>query len=253
MTVLHAHGSLALGAHALHHAILLSGVVGVVALLSPRFLSTVPGPRDEHERRVLALRASLAVPPGPAPDHLSAPFHDPARVATQETAWSARPALTAAERVWLPLAAVSSTAAAGVHAAMTPAHAAEGAAYALFFAGTALAQLGWVVALANRTTRRLLHLALAGNLAVLALWALTRTLGLPFGLLPAPEAVGAWDLACAVWELVVVAGCTAALRGPDALPARTAGWRLWHPVLPTYAAGSVLLLLALSLTGTGAA
>lgn len=252
MTVLHAHGSLALSAHALHHAILLAGVVGVVALLSPRFLSTVPGPRDEHERRVLALRASLAVPPGPVPDHLSAPSHDPARVATR-TQWSGAPALTAGERVWLPLAAVSSTAAAGVHAAMTPAHATEGAAYALFFAGTALAQLGWVAALATRTTRRLLHVAVAGNLAVLALWALSRTLGLPFGLLPAPEAVGAWDLACAVWELVVVAGCLAALRGPGPLPARTAGWRLWHPVLPAYAAGSVLLLLALSLAGTGAA
>jgi hypothetical protein len=36
------------------------------------------------------------------------------------------------------------------------------------------------------------------------LWAITRTVGLPFGLLPTPEPIGALDLCCGGWEAVVV-------------------------------------------------
>lgn len=251
MLVLHAHGGLGLAAHGIHYAIVAVGVLGLVALLAPRFLATPHAPRDEHEQRVLALRSSLTHP-GLAMGNPSATSHDPTLVATQEARLPRAPVLTAAERGWLPLAVVSSTAAAGVHAAMAPEHFRETTLFGLFFAACALAQLVWAGAVAAHATRPLLVVGVVGNLLVLTLWAVTRTLGLPFGLMPGPEAVGTWDLACVAWQVVVVVSTVTVLQGRDPLPTRVGDWRLWHAALPSYVAGSVLLLVALSLSGGGA-
>jgi hypothetical protein len=234
MLLLHAHTGFDMGAHAIHYGVVALGVLGLVAILSPQFLATPPGQQDEHEARVLALRAAL----DPQPDR--------ARRRTR------LPVLTKADRALLPLAVVSSTAAAGVHAAVAPEHARESLLFGLFFWGSALLQLLWAGAVSVNGSRRLLVLGAVGNLAVVALWVVTRTLGLPFGLLPEPEAVGPWDVACAGWELVVVWSCLAILRSHHPAPPRLVDWRHWHPALPTYVAGSVLLLVALSLSGAGA-
>lgn len=268
MLVMHAHAGFGVAAHAIHYAIVGGGVLGLVALLSPQFLAAPHDPRDEHEARVLALRTALAGPgvagpgvAGPAHGHrpsglatgnLSATALDPIQVATHENRLRRVPALTAAQRALLPLAVVSSTAAAGVHAAVGPAHLRDSLLLGSFFVGCALLQLGWAALVASRATWRLLVAGAVGNLAVIALWATTRTMGLPFGLLPHPEAVGPWDLACVAWELVVVGSSIAALQSRDPLPTRPAGWRHWHPALPTYAAASALLLVALSASGAGA-
>jgi hypothetical protein len=256
MLVLHAHGGLGLAAHGIHLAIVGVGVVGLVALLGPRFLFEPDSPRDEHERRVLALRASLdpaSADPGLAAElNRSVTDLDPTLVATQETWLTRAPALTTVQRVLLPLAVVSSAAAAGVHAAVAPAHFSEATLFGVFFLGSALLQLAWAGAAALGTSRPLLLAGVVGNLGVVALWLVTRTVGLPFGLLPTPEAVGPWDLACAAWELVVVASCVAMLRAPGTLPVRLGTWRHWHALLPAYVAGSVLLLVALSFSGAGA-
>ena len=87
---------------------------------------------------------------------------------------------------------------------------------------------------------------------MLGLWAVTRSVGLPFGLLPSPEAVGPWDLACGGWELLVAGCCVAVLRSGEAPPARLASWRVWHPAARWFVAGSALGLVALSLSGAGA-
>jgi hypothetical protein len=256
MFAMHAHGDLAMGAHAIHYGIVGVGVLGLVALLTPQFLAAEDNPPDDHERRVHALRSALAQPDqtssGLAAVNRSATDLDPTRVATQESWLHRAPALTAAERVLLPLAVVSSVAAAGVHAAVAPEHAAESALFGVFFWASALLQLVWAGAVAMQSSRRLLLVGATGNLAVIGLWAITRTLGLPFGLLPGPEAVGPWDVACAAWELVIVFCCIATLQSRDRLPRRLVGWRHWHPALPTYVAGSLLLLVALSFSGAGA-
>ena len=271
MLVMHAHAGWGLAAHGIHYAVVAGGVLGLVALLSPRFLSAPTAPRDEHEARVLALRAALT-PPGPAPsgpapsgpspighrppglaaDALPATALDPIQVATHDGWSSGEPALTAAQRALLPLAVVSSTAAAGVHAAVGPEHLRESALFGAFFAGSALLQLIWSAWASVRGSAPLLVAGAVGNLAIIGLWATTRTLGLPFGLLPHPEPVGPWDLACAAWELVVVCCCIGMLRSRDPLPTRLGDWRGWHPGLPTYVVASVLLLLALSASGAGA-
>jgi hypothetical protein len=193
---------------------------------------------------VLALRTALSGP-DLATGHL-ATFLDPIVVVR-----SRQPVLTTAQRVLLPLAVVSSAAAAGVHAAAGPAHFGEATLFGLFFAVSALLQLAWAGAAAVACSRWLLTVAVLGNLTVLVLWAVTRTLGLPFGLLPEPEALGPWDLACAGWELAVVCSCIALLQSRRPLPARLVELRRWHPGLRWYVAASALVLVGLSLSGAG--
>lgn len=232
-------------AHGVHYAIIGVGVVGLVALLVPRFLPTRTAPRDEHETRVLALRAALTAK-DLATDSM-ATTHHPTQVASFR-----EPVLTTAQRVLLPLAVVSSAAAAGVHAAVGPAHFREATLIGLFFAASAVLQLVWAGAVAINCSRALLMLAAVGNIGVLALWGVTRTIGLPFGLLPGPEAVGPWDLACGGWELTVACSCIAMLQSRGPLPTRVADWRHWHPAAHWFAAASVLALVALSLSGASA-
>ena len=255
--VLHAHGGLGVAAHGIHYAIVGAGVLGLVALIAPRFLAHPSAPRDQHDQRVLALRNALShgqIDTEPHPElatgHVPAAHLDPNRVAGHEYRDRA-PMLTTAERVWLPLAVVSSAAAAGVHAALAPDHFREATSFGLFFVACALLQLLWAGATAVACSRNLLLAGVLGNLVVLALWSVTRTLGLPFGLMPEPEAIGFWDLACALWELAVIGSSVAVLQSRDPVPARMGEWRHWHAALPTYVAGSVLLLVALSLTGAG--
>ncbi len=228
---------------AIHYLVVGVGVLGLVALLSPRLLAPPTAPLDEHEARVAALRSSLA----------GSDLHGLAAGNPTAIAPAARrvPALTTAQRTLLPLAVVSSAAAAGVHAALGPAHLRESVLFGAFFASCALLQLLWAATAALHVSRQLLVAGAVGNLAVIGLWAITRTLGLPFGLLPEPEAVGPWDLACGAWELVVVCGCIAILESAGPLPTRLVSWRRWHPALPTYVAASTLLLIALSASGAG--
>jgi hypothetical protein len=161
-------------AHGVHYAIIAVGLVGLVALLAP---SLVP---------------HTATPPA-------------GRVGTARVV-----APATGRRVLLPVAVVGSLAAAGIHAWFGPEHFEERTLFGLFFAGSALAQAAWAVWASLRPGRALLVAGVVGNLACVALWALTRTAGLPFGLLPSPEEVGAGDLACVACELVV-ATCAVAL------------------------------------------
>ena len=242
MTLMTTGGSLNVLAHAIHYGIIVLGLVGVVFLLLPQRLhrSRKPhtrAPRDAHERRVRELRASLTDgstltierPPGP-----------PAQVP---------PVRRRASRTLLPLAVVSSAAAAGVHAAMGPSHFSEGFLLGLFFAVSAMAQLAWAGLALTSGGALLLRLGVLLNLGCVALWVVTRTLGLPFGLIPGPEAVGGWDVATVVWELVVAASCLAALRRtPDV---RAATWEAWTWAPRVWLVVSVVVLAVLSYTAGG--
>lgn len=227
-------------AHGIHYAVLGVGLMGLAVLLGPQLVGgrRTPSAHDEHTLRVRALtqqisEGSLGVRVAPLLGTTPVPE---------------RPADRAVVG-YLPLAVVSSAAAAGVHAAVGPEHFREQVLFGVFFAGSSLAQLCWSALMVVRPSRGLLAAAVVGNSAVLALWLTTRTVGLP-GLLPDPEAVGPWDLCCAVWELIVVICAARALRSHADL--RLPAWVDWQPSARAWAVGSVLALLALTLSGSGA-
>jgi hypothetical protein len=103
------------------------------------------------------------------------------------------------------------------HAAVGPEHFHEATAFGVFFLVASALQAAWAVLIARRADRRLLAIGAAGNAAILVLWAVTRTVGLPIG--PEvwhPEAVTAPDLFASLLELIVILG---------------ASWLLLHPTL----------------------
>lgn len=224
-------------AHAVHLALVAAGLAGLGALLAPTVAPrSRPGPaRDLHDARVGALRAAVAryAEDGSLDGLLAAPQR-PARLAA------------AGSTLLVPLAVTASLGAAGVHAAMFPSHLRERLVFGAFFLGSALAQLAWAERALRRPTRGWLLLGAAGNLGVLALWAVTRTVGLPFGLLPTPEEVGAWDVTCAVLEATVIGACVVGLRR-GARPA--APWRDWHEAAYAWAALVATLLVVLPMGG----
>src|SRR5262245_17305277 len=118
------------------------------------------------------------------------------------TAADARPASS-----WQIGLALTSFAAAAIHFAVTGDHFQEGVAFGLFFAALAWAQLLWAVGILLAPSRLLLLAGLAGNLGVVAIWAVSRTAGLPVG----PEAGtaesgGVADVAATIVELLIVSG-----------------------------------------------
>jgi hypothetical protein len=129
--------------------------------------------------------------------------------------------MAADARVWLrrrhldpalALAAFGSVVAAGVHVAVCPEHYGEGWLYGAFFTVTASLQLLWAVLLMFRPDPRTVRAGLVATVGLIALWAVTRTAGIPLG----PErgeveAVGALDVIATTCELVVVMAAAWAL------------------------------------------
>lgn len=225
-------------AHGVHLALVAAGLAGLGALLAPTLAlrGRTGTPRDAHDQRVLALRSAVGQYAAGAPvSVLATPSQRPA-VADDRSS------------VLLPLALTSMLGAAGVHAAMAPPHLREGVLFGSFFLACAVAQLTWAEAALRRPTAALLVAGAAGNLAVLALWVVTRTAGLPLGLMPVPEAVGAWDVLAAVLEAVTVAACLLAVRA-GAGDRRTARFADWHPAAHAWLALGATLLVVLSLGG----
>ena len=78
--------------------------------------------------------------------------------------------------------------------------------FAVFFALLAPLQFAWGVAVYRRPDRRLLIAGAVGSLAIVALWILSRTTGVPIG--PQawqPERVGVLDAICSADEAVLAA------------------------------------------------
>lgn len=231
--------SVSLLAHGVHYALVAGGLVGVAWLLLPQLRSAGAGGTSDHDRRVALLRRAVA---------------DGTLLSLGPTA-PPRPTYAADAALLLPVAVVASAAAAGVHAAMGPAHFRTATLFGLFFAASSIAQLAWTARVLHRPGRTLLELGVALNVGCVLLWALTRTLGLPLGLMPSPEPLGPWDLAAAGWELAVVAACVALLRAhPGDGSVRTlriAPWADWHPGAVGAVVVSATVLTTLSLSGAG--
>jgi hypothetical protein len=123
--------------------------------------------------------------------------------------------------------ALLSLGAAAVHVFVIDSHFAEYWLFGVFFLVLALLQAAWAVFVVARPARRLLVWGAVGNLAVVALWAATRTVGPPIG--PdtgSPEAVAFIDLAATAFEVLLVVGVYLLLN------ARLAGRSIPREFLP---------------------
>lgn len=136
------------------------------------------------------------------------------------------------------LAALSAGAAA-IHVAVVGEHLDEYWLFGMFFAGVAALQALWGLLVLARAPRPV-HLAGAlGNAAVVAIWALSRTAGLPVGPEPGvPEPAGLLDVAATAYEVLIVLGVLALLR-----PARVP-----RPLPAALAAPWLLMLVVVGLT-----
>lgn len=118
-------------------------------------------------------------------------------------------------RALLNSAALLTLAAAAIHFAVVPEHLREFTLYGALFICLGLAQAGLVVALVIRPSRRLFGLAAAGTLAVISLYVVSRTTGLPIAPQPwRPEPVGFVDVVCTLLEVVAVVLFLFLLRRP---------------------------------------
>lgn len=96
--------------------------------------------------------------------------------------------------------------AAAIHYAVISEHFEEFWAFGLFFAAAAWFQAWWAVEYSLRSqTRRLAMVGVAGNAGIVAVWVVSRLVGLPFGPRPGePEPVGLADVTATVLEAVLV-------------------------------------------------
>ena len=145
------------------------------------------------------------------------------------------PRVSRANELVVLLAALS-TAAAMIHAVVTPKHFEESAYLGTFFTVAAAAQLGWAVWILVRPKEKWLYiLGAVGNLAIACLWVLSRTAGVPIG--PdawTPEAVHAIDLLATLQEVAIASiSCLIIARWtpPRVLRLKAIRAGTWHLVL----------------------
>ena len=130
--------------------------------------------------------------------------------------WRARDQRPSPERLTAALIVVLSGAAAAIHLAAGPEHVEELGDIGLGFYWAALYQAGFAVAwIVSSRSRGLAWLGIVGNSALIALWLLSRTAGLPF--LPGVEPIETTDAICVALEVGLVVMLADVARKPDAI------------------------------------
>src|ERR1700693_3547162 len=105
----------------------------------------------------------------------------------------------------LSSAALLTLGAAAVHFAVAPEHLAAYMPYRVFFIGLVIVQVGLAAAIVVVPSRRLFATAAAGTAAVMGVWLLSRTVGVPIGPIPwRPEPVGFTDVVATLLEGISV-------------------------------------------------
>jgi hypothetical protein len=105
---------------------------------------------------------------------------------------------------WLFTACGLSWGAALIHLSAAIGHLDESGLYVAFFAALAPIQLAWGFLVCRRASPRLLFAGIVLSLGVAAVWAMSRTTGLPIGPSPwHPEEVGAVDVIATLDELTL--------------------------------------------------
>lgn len=109
--------------------------------------------------------------------------------------------------------ATMSFGAAAIHFAVIADHFGESALFGVFFMVVAWLQVAWGVMVITNRSVGVLSAGAAGNVLVAAIWALSRTVGLPVGPEPgAAEAVGFADALATAFELLIVVGALLLIR-----------------------------------------
>lgn len=150
-----------------------------------------------------------------------------------------------AQNLLVLVAAVCSAGAAAIHFAVIGDHFDESWMYGVFFAVVAWFQVVWAFAMLRQPSEPLFWTGISGNAAVVLLWLVSRTLGIPAG--PAVgevEALGLADLVATILELVVVVACIAARRVSEPEDGRSRRTYFW-PV-----AACVALVVGLATTAS---
>jgi hypothetical protein len=101
-----------------------------------------------------------------------------------------------------------------VHLAVVREHLAQWWVFGVFFAGVGAAQIVWALLALAADRAPFPRFVVAGNIALVAVWATTRAIGIPIG--PerwAPEPAGRADVLCVVLELATVVALAVAARG----------------------------------------
>lgn len=133
------------------------------------------------------------------------------------------------------LAALASVGASVIHFAVVPNHWREWMLAGLFFAAIASSQLIWARVVLTRTTAPVLAAGILLNVGAIALWALSRTAGSPFGPNAGqPELVQAADLCALLLQIYVVMG---------------AGWVLYRGLQGEHVSTFVSAVILLGATG----
>jgi FtsP/CotA-like multicopper oxidase with cupredoxin domain len=143
-------------------------------------------------------------------------------------------------------AAVFTLGAGAIHLTVMPQHFQEYPPFGILFLLSGLAQVGLAAALLFSPQRLIAIVGAAGNLAIVALWAVSRTVGLPIGDDPwHPETVGVADAAATILEMMTAWNLVRLARRP------------WRPAparmrLRIRAALALLPGLLLTIVGVGA-
>jgi hypothetical protein len=116
--------------------------------------------------------------------------------------------------------------------------------YAPVFGAIAAVQVGWAAMLLRGPSSRVLLLGCAFNVGVIALWATSRTVGVPIAPRPwVPEAVGVADLIATVGEAVTVLAAASVAMSPRSRAGRQVTERI-APLLLAVLFASVLFGLS---------
>ena len=142
--------------------------------------------------------------------------------------------------------AVASTlaGAAIIHATVVGEHVEEWAPAGLFFLVLVLLESALGVLALLAWSRLTAILVLVTSIGTFAAWAVSRTVGMPFGpgYVQVPEAVGTTDLVCGGLELVAAAVCAFSLTPP---PVAAGSGRLDHRAVTAVSAGAVVVSVAM--------
>jgi len=129
------------------------------------------------------------------------------------------------DKRWQCAAAVLSMLAGWIHVFFAPEHFEEWVGYGVFFVVASSCQMLFAIMVVTNTPprRKLLWAGILGNLALIALWGVTRTIGIPFFGPSAGEVetVGPLDLTAQIAELALIACLIILLRSSPNQVTRT--------------------------------
>ncbi|WP_199432874.1 hypothetical protein [Qaidamihabitans albus] len=146
------------------------------------------------------------------------------------------------------VAAFASAGAALIHLAVIPDHWREWVWSGVFFAALALFQFGWAAVLLRSSRRGVIGAGVAVHLGAIALWAVTRAVGMPFGPHAGePEAVGPAGILATLLEFAVVLTGAWGMQ-PRARASSFGPWRYRFAL-----AGAAMLIAAVMAPGVVAA